>query len=423
MPAMTPTPLRILLVAYQCGPGMGSVSQIGWEWYSRMSRQASVTLVTHVRNRQCLQEAGAPLPGSEVIFIDTEWFAGPLYRLASRLFPRSQHAVFLLASADFYIFDWVALRQLRRRGKEWDLTHAVTPVSPVAATRLHRLGIPLILGPWNGGLPSPSAFPELMKQDSAWIYRLRSVGEMLDRLLGSTRKAALILSATRATDESLPEGAPSLRMLENGVDLERFHAAPRDRKPSATRRLKLLFVGRLLPFKGVSMLLEAVARASREIAISLTVVGDGPIRADLERRARELELGDIVTFVGNQTLDEVAGHMREAQLFCLPSIRESGGAVLLEAAASGLPMVAVNYGGPAEIVDDEVGRLVSADGPESLIAGLVEAFQDVARNPEQWRRRGLQGRMRAEKEYGWEARMQRATAIYQRVIAEREVHA
>jgi hypothetical protein len=78
---------------------MGSVSQIGWEWYSRLSELASVNLVTHIRNRACLQEAGAPLGGSEIIYIDTEWFAGRLYRLACRLFPNGQHAVFL-----FFLF-------------------------------------------------------------------------------------------------------------------------------------------------------------------------------------------------------------------------------------------------------------------------------------------------------------------------------
>jgi glycosyltransferase involved in cell wall biosynthesis len=85
--------------------------------------------------------------------------------------------------------------------------------------------------------------------------------------------------------------------------------------------------------------------------------------------------------------------------------------VLLEAAASGLPIVAVNYGGPAEIVDEEVGHLVSADGPEELIAGLVETFRNISQNPEQWRQRGQNGRRRAEKEYGWEARMRNAVAI------------
>jgi glycosyltransferase involved in cell wall biosynthesis len=420
---MSTRPLRILLSAYQCGPGMGSVSQIGWEWYSRLSELASVTLVTHIRNRVCLQEAGAPLPGSEIVYINTEWFAGILYRLACRLFPNSEHAVFLLSSADFYLFDAVALRKLMKRRTEWDLAHAVTPVSPVAATRLHRLGIPLIVGPWNGGLASPRAFPELMEQDSVWIYRARYIGKFIDWLLGCTRRASLVLSATKSTDRSLPKDAPTLRMLENGVDLNRFYSSTWDAFPSKTNPLRLLFVGRLLPFKGVSLLLEAVSRVHLEIPISLTIVGDGPIRTDLERRVIELGLVDLVSFLGNLPLGSVAEQMRGAHVFCLPSIRESGGGVLLEAAASGLPIVAVNYGGPAEIVDEEVGHLVSADGPEQLIAGLVETFRDISQNPEKWQQRGQKGRQRAEKEYGWEARMRSAMAIYRRILGEDKAHA
>src|SRR5579871_436704 len=100
--------LGVLMSAYQCAPGMGSVSQIGWEWYARMSARTPVTLLTHVRNRAALEAAGAPLHDSAIIYIDTEWFAGPVYRMAARLFPRSQHAVFMLASVDFYVYDAAA---------------------------------------------------------------------------------------------------------------------------------------------------------------------------------------------------------------------------------------------------------------------------------------------------------------------------
>jgi glycosyltransferase involved in cell wall biosynthesis len=262
-----------------------------------------------------------------------------------------------------------------------------------------------------------------MKQDSAWIYKLRNIGKLFDQFLGSTRKAALILSATRSTDQSLPEGAPVLRLIENGVDLKRFHPPPQDVVPPAASGLKVLFVGRLLPFKGVSMLLEAISQVSREVPVTLAIIGDGPIEMELRGLAEKLRIGSIVTFLGKLPLDEVAEQMRSAHVFCLPSIRESGGAVLLEAAASGLPLVAVNYGGPAEIVDEEVGHLVSADGPKELIAELVETFRDIARNPEKWRLRGEKARERAEKEYGWEARMQRALEIYRRVLEEGKAHA
>jgi len=96
------TKLRILLSAYQCGPDMGSVSQIGWEWYRRLASQCQLTLLTHKRNQTALEAAGAPLADSKIIYIDSEWFAGPLYRLADWLFPRSEHPKFLIASADFF---------------------------------------------------------------------------------------------------------------------------------------------------------------------------------------------------------------------------------------------------------------------------------------------------------------------------------
>jgi glycosyltransferase involved in cell wall biosynthesis len=400
---------------------MGSVSQIGWEWYSRLARHTPVTLVTHIRNQNALTEAGAPLPGSEVHFIDTEWFAGPLYRLASRIFPRSQHSTFLVSSLDYFVYDRDAVNLLRKMGPRdrWDIVHAVTPVSPSGATRLHKLGLPVVLGPWNGGLGAPAGFPEIMKDESGWIYRVRDIGRLLDRIFGTTRSAAAILSATRATDAAIGAAYHDrvIRMTENGVNLDLFRTAIWDPPPSATSPLRVLFVGRLIPFKGVAMLLEAVRRCRAEFPVELTIIGDGPLRQELTVLARTLGIERNAHFRGEMPLRQVAGEMRLSHVFCLPSIRESGGAVLLEAMAASLPSVAADYGGPAELVDDEVGRLVSVAGAEALTAGLVEAFRDIVRNPDEWRARGAAGRARAERLYSWEAKIDTALQLYSRIIA------
>ncbi|MEO8130374.1 MAG: glycosyltransferase [Bryobacteraceae bacterium] len=414
------TPPRLLLSAYQCGPGMGSVSQIGWEWYSRLARKTRVTLVTHVRNRPALTAAGAPLEGTEIIYIDTEWFAGPLYRLATRLFPKSQHSVFLLSSLDFYVYDAAVLSLLRRRlaeGENWDAVHAVTPVSPVAATRLHRLGPPLIVGPWNGGLRSPDCFAEILKGDSVWLYPLRNLGLLADLWFGSTRGAAHILTATRATLESIPKRCRPrcYNMLENGVDLDRFHASPWPAPPGDGRPLRILFTGRLVPFKGLGMLLSAVARVRTEFPVELTIVGEGPMKAEWQDLAARLGLSAAVSFAGAATLDQVAGHMRHAHVFCLPSVRESGGAVLIEAMASGRPVIAVAYGGPAELVDEEVGRGIEPVNTASVTDGLADALRDVVRRPDIWRARGEQGRRRAESCFGWDAKIDEAMSLYGRM--------
>jgi glycosyltransferase involved in cell wall biosynthesis len=409
--------MKVLLSAYQCGPGMGSVSQIGWEWYARLARRVPVTLVTHVRNRKCLTGAGAPLPGTEVIYIDTEWFARPLYKLASWLFRNSEHAVFLISSADFFMYDCAALRVLSTRRIDWSVVHAVTPVSPLAATRLHRLGIPLVVGPWNGGLQSPTTFPEIMSADSGWLYKIRGAAHLFDRWFQCTSRAACILSANKATDHSL-RGVRTVRMIENGVDLDIFQAAA----ASSAGALRILFAGRLIPAKGVSMLLEAVSRLRSEIPLCVTIIGDGPLREALQEESAARDLTDIVQFTGALPLPEVARHMGEADLFCLPSVRESGGAVLLESLASGVPVTAVAYGGPAEIVDDEVGRTLSADGREPLIRDLMKVFADAWRNPAEWQRKGKCGRARAERSYGWDARIETALGLYKNLADGRPVH-
>ncbi len=412
---------HVLLSAYQCGPGMGSVSQIGWEWYSRLAARTPVTLVTHVRNRAALEGAGSPIPGSEIIFIDTEWFAGPLYRFAKKVFPKSEHSVFLVSSLDFFVYDRDALRLLRKRikrGERWDIVHQVTPLTTAAPTRLHRLGAPTILGPLNSGLGSPPGFIDVMKKESGWLYPIRNLGTWVDALIGSTRNAAALLTATRATVESIPERYRHLcvQMLENGVDLGRFHAEPWPAAPSKANPLKVMFVGRLVPFKALPLLLEAVARLRDDWPIELRVIGEGPMDAEWKKDATGFGLNGEVKFVGARSLDDVAIEMRAAHVLCLPSIRESGGAVLLEAMASSRPVVAVDFGGPAEIVDDGVGRAVPADSQESVIGGFADALRDIVSHPDRWRKRGETGRRIAEERYSWEAKIDAAMVLYKQVL-------
>ncbi len=413
---------HILLAAYQCGPGMGSVSQIGWEWYSRLAQRIPTTLVTHIRNRKWIAQTGAPWNGPEIIYVDTEWFAAPLYRLATKLFPTSQHCVSMLSSLDYFLYDYQSLRLLRRQrttGMLWDAAHVVTPVSTATPSHLHKLGVPTLIGPLNGGMKTLAAFRETMRGDHPWLYPISRLGRLADRVIGSTQNAACILAATRATLDAIPQKyrSRSVMMLENGVDLERFQAASWPAPPSQFNPMKLIFVGRLVPVKAMPLLFEAIARVKGQFPLELCVVGEGPMEQEWKRKAVDLGLEQIVQFTGNLSLDQVAEKMREAHAFCLPSVRESGGAVLLEAMACARPVIAVRFGGPAEIVDEGVGRAISPDSPEAVIAGFAEAFIDLFRNPDAWRQRGSEGRRRAERRYGWDAKIEATIQLYKQVIS------
>lgn len=413
---------RVLLSAYQCAPEMGSVSQIGWQWYSRLAQRLPVTLITHIRNYDYLHAVGAPFLHSEIVYIDTEWFAGPLFNLTSKLFPNSEYPVSLFSSIDYYLYDWLAVKEMKKRqqaGAQWDLIHQVTPVSPKAASRLHTLNCPMILGPWNGGLTVSLAFPEIIFQDLNWLFPFRYLGNLLDLVWQSTKHASLILTATQATLQCIPKRFRSRcqHFLENGVDLDLFTPAPWPAFPSETQPLQVVFVGRLLAFKGVPMLLKAIAYLKDKRLIRLTVVGDGPRAPQWKELASHLRVDNLVTWYGLAKLAEVVKQLHQAHVLCLPSVRESGGGILLEAMACARPVIAVKYGGPAELVDDYVGCAVPLQGGASAVTkALVNCLNDIFEHPESWRQRGEVGRQRAECLYSWDVRIDNMLALYQGLI-------
>lgn len=418
----------IILLAYQCGAGLGSVSQIGWEWYAQLCRTHDVTLVTHSRNRATLERDGAPLANSTIIYIDTEWFAGPLYRFAKRLFPMSEHSVFLISSLDYFLFDFVAWRTLRRQqaSQRWQLVHRVTPVTLAAPTWLGRLKLPLVVGPVNCGLQNPQGFDRILRRDATWLIKVRALGRIVDGVIGSTRQAARILCATRASVEAV---APRYRgrcvtMIENGVHMERFTAQPWPAVPTRTQPLRILFVGRLVPFKALELLLEAMRNVRLDgWRVQLDVVGGGPMEASWRALAEQFGLQQKVHFHGALPAAEVITQMAACHALCLPSVRESGGAVLLEAMASARPVIALNYGGPAEIVTDAVGALLPFHSPQQVIDDLAATLVNIIQQPQAWAARGVAGRAMAQARYSWPAKVDDATCLYRELMTEGADHA
>jgi glycosyltransferase involved in cell wall biosynthesis len=405
---------KVLLSAYRCGPGEDGEARIGWEWYRRLAGKTPVILVTHARNRAALEQAGAPLPGSEVFYIDTQWFAN----LVSK---RGESPTALASLLDYYLYDREALgtlRRCRKAGAAFDVAHQPTPVAPSAVTKLHRLGVPLLLGPWNGGLAPSAAFPERGRGDGNGTYPHRRLGKLADGLRGTTRKAGLILTATQATRAGLPAVCRDRcrPMPEHGVDLDVFPATPWPNPPSATEPLRVLFAGPLEPVEGAALLLEAVARAGARSPVHLTLAGTGSEEAALRAQAESLELSDRVRFAGALAPAGMAEELAQAHVFCRPSARAADGAAPLEARPPPRPVVALDYGCPAEIVDDNVGLLIPATGPRAVVERLTWALIDTMNAPEIWRLRGKAARTRVERHYSWEAKIDAALALYREML-------
>lgn len=182
-----------------------------------------------------------------------------------------------------------------------------------------------------------------------------------------------------------------LRTIHSGVDLTMFTPSPRplDR----TRTIEILNVAGMSVRKGQSVLLSAFAELRRRHPdVRLTLVGDGPERAALERRACALDLGDSVQFVGALGHDRVADAYRRADVFCLPSYAEGVPTVLMEAMASGLPVVATHVMGVPELVDRSSGLLVAPGRDDQL----ADALDRLAGDGELRTRMGQAARRRVE---------------------------
>jgi glycosyltransferase involved in cell wall biosynthesis len=183
---------------------------------------------------------------------------------------------------------------------------------------------------------------------------------------------------------------PKLHVVHCGVPLQAFTPVER----TAGEPLRVLCVGRLVPEKGQALLLEAVRRLLDDgVDVRLTLVGDGPRRAALEARVAELALGDAVHLTGAVGQDQIRDHYARADVFALPSFAEGVPVVLMEAMATGLPVVTTRIAGIAELVEDGVSGHVLPPGRVDLLA---DALAHLAADPERRCRMGAAGRAAVE---------------------------
>ncbi|MCS7009141.1 MAG: glycosyltransferase, partial [Chthoniobacterales bacterium] len=142
------------------------------------------------------------------------------------------------------------------------------------------------------------------------------------------------------------------------------------------------YAGRLVPYKGLWLVLKAIGQSPLLRKCKLRLAGDGPEMSKLQKLAAELGISSALQWLGQVSQDELSLEMRKAQCFVFASLREFGGAVVLEAMACGLPCIVVNYGGPAELVDPDCGILLPLVGEEKLAPALRKSMERMVKTPE-----------------------------------------
>jgi glycosyltransferase involved in cell wall biosynthesis len=304
-------------------------------------------------------------------------------------------------------------RRLMREMKSVDpaLLHAHFGVEGVYALPFaRRLGIPLVTT-FHGFDATKSSIELIKACKISWL-------NYLARMATLKRHGNCFIAVSKFIRERLIErGFPSNRIIVHyiGIDPNRF--MPNEREDHGRT---ILTVGRLVEKKGTEYLIRAIAGIQRKVPdVRLEIVGDGPLRSSLEQLTTELGVSNLVVFRGTLSYDDIADVMKKASIFCLPSITakdgdsEGMGLVLLEASASGKPVVGTLHGGiPEAVSDGENGFLV----PERDVDALATCLILLLKNRQLRKQMGETGRKRIELDFDVRKQSQCLENIYSEMI-------
>ena len=398
--------MRVLLSAYSCMPNAGTEPGHGWGWATHLAaRGHHVTVLTKEEMRRGIEAYLAEHPQPQLTFVHVPMPRG--LRESSPL--------------HYSVWQWRALREARRlhRKEPFDVAHHVTFSSVHVPTQLWHLGIPTIFGPVGGGQTAPSS---LLRYLGA-AKRSEQARNLLTRALRFSplhrrwiRKMSAVIAVNDDTVRLVRAmGRKDVGQLGDIGIPESFRApAPRHFETIA-EPLRLFWVGRVIPRKGLPLALDALARTKR--SATLTVVGQAENNAAVERMIAERGLGDRVMWSGGRwpwakVREAYATH--DALLFT--SIRETCGAQLLEAMALGLPIITLDLHGAHDLVPTAAGIKVPVRGAEAVVHDLAAAIDRYADLPPAQRDQMSRAGWDLSAKHTWDERAAMADELYRRVV-------
>ena len=267
-----------------------------------------------------------------------------------------------------------------------------------------RLGVPYIVSLRGGDVPGFRPY------DFALYHRLIS-----PLLHGVWRQAKAVVANSNGLKELAHrfDSSVPIEVIPNGVDTEYFQPAANGMQKSneSHAALRLLFVGRVVYQKGLDILFHALGRL-RDYAWQLTVVGDGPLRESLNHLAEDLGIADRIKFVGWVNRDELPAIYQQADVFVFPSRHEGMSNVVLEAMASGLPVIASDIAGNQElIISGENGFLIKPEvGSE-----LGEVLEQIMRQPRVLPAMGEKAQHYINQHFSWRKSAEQYVAVIHRL--------
>jgi glycosyltransferase involved in cell wall biosynthesis len=416
--------MHILMVVENISRKMGGESGKSF-YYMELLRERNIEIrvICHERVREELNQEFAEDPEqlNKIHFIEDTWYQVLVWQIGKRFPYRIQDLIFN------QIIHWITQFQARKQAKKLiaqhdiDLIFEPAPITPKGLSFMYNMEIPVVIGPLSGGLDFPRAFKYLDSKLSRVSVKLgRQFSGILHQLIPGKLKADALIVANQQTEAALPKGCQGKRysLIESGVHIEKW--PPKKYNTSQSNQTtRFIYVGRLVDWKGVNFLISAFQEVVQNIDAVLEIVGHGLLQPQLEQQVKQLGLQDRVRFHGQQPQVMVSQFLQESDVFVLPALREAGGNAILEAMATGLPVIAANWAGPAQVVEADCGILVDPDSPEQFTAGLAQAMIKLAENPQLRQQMGQSATQQVYQRYlNWDSKCDRIIEIFSETLGQ-----
>lgn len=407
---------KVLVSAYACNPA--SLLQlhpgediVGWMLVKQISRFHDVWVLTEAYNREAVEEAlnKKKLDNVRFEFIRLPFNLRLLYKFAI-----GERIYYFL----WQIWAWQKAKKLHKT-IYFDVAHHVTFNNDWIPSFIGAyLPVPFIWGPVGGGQRTPKSFYKAYPLRGKIADRIRLFGQWIGRHLLIPRqrliqRARAILVCNEETKNNMPEKYTDkiYYFPVNGILTSELHSNLKERELNSP--FTLITAGRMIHWKNFRLAVKVFAEFAEEIPESrFYIIGDGPERAELMSLAAQRNVEDRVIFISWLPQRELFGKMRESDVFLYPSLREGGGAVIVEAMACGLPVICLDNAGPGFHVQKEWGIKIEPRDPEYVKCEMLRALIFLSHNEDLCRKLGNAARKRIEDFYVWDRQGERLEEIY-----------
>ncbi|MCA8829553.1 glycosyltransferase family 4 protein [Hymenobacter pini] len=408
--------MNVLLSAYACNPQFGGEDGFGFNWTWQTARQGHrVWCVTNPCGRagiaEFMAQHGHEIGPNQLQFL---FVAVPAW---VQFLHRWQFGVYL----HYWVWQYRAWRAARRLSQSvnFDYVHHATYGSLQMGSWMWRLGKPLVFGPVGGGQRAPVVFrrfipdwfrSETMRNLVGWLLTT------LDPNVRQTLRHATVVLATNSETAALARKLGARRVelfLDSGLPEDFFSPTLPVRTPKP--ELRLLWLGRLFPRKGLHLVLEALSKVDQGVPFHLTIIGDGPMRDRLPAQIARYGLQNHVTWRGAIPWQQVRAAYLAHDVFLFGSLRDSFASQFLEAMATGLPIITLDHQGAHDFIPAEAAVKVPVTSPAATALGLAQAIEHYYHNQAARHAAGQAG-FDFARTHTWDLRAQRLQALLQEAL-------